>query len=399
MHPDLQALHSRYTDLAGAANNGDISVEDATATLDGLSVTDATGAVWKMDVYGQFLRADFPGADPAPADPASFAADSAPPRESAYTRPDHPSQQHPGGPQSSFGGASPHESAPSPRPGGFGGSAPGDEATAPTSTPGGFGGRAAGDERPQPVTDPFASTEPNSPPGFGQGGFVGTDPFAGSSYDQAAPTDPAGQPDLFRPAKERPAKSLANAGMPGPFAARLLAVKNFVVQNFVVVAVAAIAIVLIVAFATGGDDGEQIPGNDPGAEAPADPGVPEPTNEPDPSVPDPEDPDPGVPDPSVALPTGEDVARLRKALTTGNRAAIARNVVADDPAGIAVAAALFAGLDQADLTLTTGPVGVDADGNVIGTWTLTGADTPDVTIPVTWVPVGDTFKLAAPPTP
>lgn len=72
MHP-LQQLHQQYAQLVEQVTQGVLPGDQAQSTLESMTIRDANGAVWGIDVYGNFQRAEFAGAPFATADPATFA--------------------------------------------------------------------------------------------------------------------------------------------------------------------------------------------------------------------------------------------------------------------------------------------------------------------------------------
>lgn len=73
LHPDLSRLQERYNEVLDEYEAGNISYEDALATVQAMSVVDGSGFIWIIDsVSGSFLRA-VPGESPVETDPSEFA--------------------------------------------------------------------------------------------------------------------------------------------------------------------------------------------------------------------------------------------------------------------------------------------------------------------------------------
>jgi hypothetical protein len=72
LHPDLSRLQERYNEVLDEYEAGNISYEDALATVQAMSVVDGSGFIWAIDsISGSFLRA-VPGELPVETDPSEF---------------------------------------------------------------------------------------------------------------------------------------------------------------------------------------------------------------------------------------------------------------------------------------------------------------------------------------
>lgn len=72
LHPDLHRLQQQYNQVLDEHEAGNLSYEDALATVQAMTVIDGGGFVWLIDsASGAFLRAT-PGEQPYEADPATF---------------------------------------------------------------------------------------------------------------------------------------------------------------------------------------------------------------------------------------------------------------------------------------------------------------------------------------
>jgi hypothetical protein len=71
MDIELQKIVEVYNSLLLAVENGELEISSALTTLSNLSAIDATGAEWKMDPSGSWLRG-FPGGPKSPANPEFF---------------------------------------------------------------------------------------------------------------------------------------------------------------------------------------------------------------------------------------------------------------------------------------------------------------------------------------
>jgi hypothetical protein len=83
LHPDLSRLQERYNEVLDQYEAGNISYDDALATVQAMSVVDGSGFIWIIDsVSGSFLRA-VPGEAPVETDPSEFAPARIPSQGSA----------------------------------------------------------------------------------------------------------------------------------------------------------------------------------------------------------------------------------------------------------------------------------------------------------------------------
>lgn len=71
LHPELAVLSARYDELVEAVERGQLAADVAMQTLSTMVAVDATGAEWRLDPSGTWLRA-MPGSSPVAADPSSF---------------------------------------------------------------------------------------------------------------------------------------------------------------------------------------------------------------------------------------------------------------------------------------------------------------------------------------
>lgn len=71
LHPELAALTARYDELVDAVERGQLDAGSAMSTLEAMVAVDATGAEWRLDASGTWLRS-MPGSQPYPADPQAF---------------------------------------------------------------------------------------------------------------------------------------------------------------------------------------------------------------------------------------------------------------------------------------------------------------------------------------
>lgn len=71
LNPELESIRRRFDELVASVDAGHLSIEDALHTLNSLVAVDATGAEWRMDPTGVFLRG-MPGQTPSATDPANF---------------------------------------------------------------------------------------------------------------------------------------------------------------------------------------------------------------------------------------------------------------------------------------------------------------------------------------
>lgn len=375
LHPDLEALAARYRDLHAAASAGHITPDDALATLNGLSVTDGTGAVWKINHNGEFTRAQFAGAPTAVSDPGAYVGP-----ETVTSNPETGAFNV--GPQQAPTSPTWDENAPV---GGFG-------------TPaGGFG-------------DPFPTTTAHHTP---TGGF-GTPPQApdgGSPFDPA-PTPAAGTPATDPTLHSPFAPGAVHSGATAPAGRSLFdesathrptvisRVLETLKRNKFLVIIAAVALIFVAnKVLAGSETGTKIPHSTPTAASTPDDGSTPAALPTDPA----EEPTAGTTPqaPAAALPSGDDVAKVVTALTSGDRTLIAKQIVgAPDAALVAHAAALYAGLKKAGLTLDTGATAPGTEANTaLQNWTITSGSTTLLSTPVTWVKQGTGWVLSDVPLP
>ena len=74
MDQNLQELQNNYNYLLESVKNNSMSIDDAVKTLDNLSVHDASGKLWKMDIHGQFISG-YPGNELQPSNAEAFSSD------------------------------------------------------------------------------------------------------------------------------------------------------------------------------------------------------------------------------------------------------------------------------------------------------------------------------------
>lgn len=335
MLPDpLARLQAQYNQLVDDVERGNISFEDATASLDQMLVVDGAGQHWSIDVQGQFTVAPGPGVPQQPADPSGFAADRLPPRADAQDVPPWSDPHLMGGPAD----PAPHGGPPW----------PGDQ--------GGMGG-------PGPLP---AHMQPN----LGRAKHLGDDP------DDSAPAR------LKRGVKGAGQK-IASSGL----LAKLPGDKR---TGMVIVAGLLLLVVVFVYTKLGTDPLDSVDSGVP-VEQPAGDPAPAPGGQ----MPD-GDSEPAPEAPAAApLPTGEDVNRVIGALTSGERD-IAASVLTINggTANTVLQTASMAGLDKADVALSSGPA-TEADGAVHARFVLSDAidGTEYAEATVTWVQVDGVWKL------
>ena len=74
MDQNLQELQNNYNYLLDSVKNNSMSIDDAVKTLDNLSVHDASGKLWKMNIYGQFISG-YPGNELQPSNAEAFSSE------------------------------------------------------------------------------------------------------------------------------------------------------------------------------------------------------------------------------------------------------------------------------------------------------------------------------------
>lgn len=79
MHPELARIEATYLRLVQAVTDGELSLDDALATLEHQQAIDGAGAVWGLDADGRWWRSAHPGAARQAADPARFVPLQLPP--------------------------------------------------------------------------------------------------------------------------------------------------------------------------------------------------------------------------------------------------------------------------------------------------------------------------------
>jgi hypothetical protein len=75
MDQNLVDLQNNYNYLFESVKNNSMSIEDAINTLENLSVVDASGKLWKMNVHGQFISG-YPGSELQPSNAEAFSSDT-----------------------------------------------------------------------------------------------------------------------------------------------------------------------------------------------------------------------------------------------------------------------------------------------------------------------------------
>jgi hypothetical protein len=90
LHPALDALYTDFNRMCDEVASGHLDFQEAVGLLNNMVVHDSTGAEWRVNTDGQFVRG-FPGQPGQPADPATFQpADSGLPRTAAPAFADTP---------------------------------------------------------------------------------------------------------------------------------------------------------------------------------------------------------------------------------------------------------------------------------------------------------------------
>lgn len=362
MHPDLATLKSHYDQLLAQVQAGHFSAADALSALAGLSAQDGAGAVWKINPQGEFTRADFIGSPDMVTDAAQFIDPASVvnnPETGAFNVGTQQAPTSPTWEQGAPTGVTDPFSRPAPAASGFG-AVP---STSPAQAPGaGFG----------------------APGGFGL-------PGAGARSDTSSASTPtaAAARSLSRKPKERPAKSLAaaekrNSGSGDSLAGRLLAAAAD--RKALLVIIAAGVLLILVKVLGGGSDGDVVPTGSEDAVG----GTPA------------ELPGGGEGDPAADLPSAATSLTVVNVLESGNVAKIAKLSSEEvEPGDAAHAAAFFAGMDDASLTLVPGAVTAgDAAGTAEQQWEIMSGSDPVLSVPVRWVSVGvGEWKLASLPLP
>lgn len=74
MDHNLQELQNNYNYLLESVKNNSMSIDDAVKTLENLSVHDASGKLWKMNIHGQFISG-YPGNELQPSNAEAFSSE------------------------------------------------------------------------------------------------------------------------------------------------------------------------------------------------------------------------------------------------------------------------------------------------------------------------------------
>jgi hypothetical protein len=74
MDQNLQELQNNYNYLLESVKNNSMSINDAVKTLENLSVHDASGKLWKMNIHGQFISG-YPGNELQPSNAEAFSSE------------------------------------------------------------------------------------------------------------------------------------------------------------------------------------------------------------------------------------------------------------------------------------------------------------------------------------
>lgn len=323
---ELEDLERQYQDLYERVQAGVLDQNEALGLLDALTAVDGQGATWKINPSAEgFLRAR-PGEGFTPTDPNLFAPLTYP-SPAAATLPPAPTPWN-------------------------------DDPFNQTSA--GFPGFPTDPNGFPPNTPGF----PPNTPGFPPAGF-GNDPAA--PWGGTAPANPA--------AKEKKKRSLPKVGLPGGVGARWSSLTPGRKRLLVVVTVC-LAVLAFVALrpAESTSDGAAPspavpsnpiippPSNDPSASPePSPSGEPEPTPEPSPSG----EPEPTPTPKPEPKPDRPNAAAGVKMLTSGDRGDIAKYLGVPNGPSLALQAALWAGLDNAGLSVDVGPLK-----GVSQTWTV-----------------------------
>lgn len=389
LHPDLAALAARYKELYDAATEGHVSGADALATLAGISVTDGHGAVWSIGPDGEFLRAQFTGAPQAKTAPDAFVGP-----ETVVSNPETGMfDVGPGQAPTAPTWDAPQQ--PTPGPAAFGSPAPG---------PAPFGAPAAG---PQPFGGPPAS------PGQGFATAPDSDPFASAPVHNAGMFEPHaaqqyGAPlAAAQPWDEPSARSLSDQeerirrGGSSKLLAKLSPSEGFgavLARNKFLVLILVVGLALLGAafFKSGGSAGSDLPAENPGFSAPTGQGDGDAPNSADAL---PQDEPTSAPKAASKLPAPDDERKVLAALESGDRKTIASLTASQtEPATMARSSAFFAGLDETGLKVARGPAAAAPNG-AIQEWSIKDGNNVVVTVTVTWVLDGTTWKLSAVPVP
>ena len=75
MDQNLVDLQNNYNYLFESVKNNSMSIEDAINTFGNLSVVDASGKLWKINIHGQFISG-YPGSEPQPSNAEAFSSDT-----------------------------------------------------------------------------------------------------------------------------------------------------------------------------------------------------------------------------------------------------------------------------------------------------------------------------------
>lgn len=387
-HPNLQFLLQQFDHLYDAVEGGAISRESALTQLGRLQVPDGTGALWGVDAEGNFIRRAHPDAPPQLADPSQFVE-----------------ARMPGGLGAGAGSPGP---GPLGVPGGLGMSPGGGgfDPRSPGGAPPGWGGGPGQPVMPgSPFQDINRGVDPSVPPpapqsadafasgGPGPGGMESLGGFAQPPMLSSAQAEDRMIPPWERDAGLDEGMSIATArrtrgGGAGQWRERIAGRERLL-------AVVGVCVMVLIALALWGPrgGGSDIPRERPDEVIPsASAGLPSDSELPSDAT------EPAAPPPAAArVPSAGDAQRVITALTSKKRELAAAVVVAPgDEATIALETARYAGYAATGITITPGPAGAGADGQVVQEWVLTDTirKTPIGRTQVVWVESSG-WKLAS----
>ena len=364
MHQDLGALLAHYNRLADDSRAGHITPEEAFSALTGLAVTDGMGAVWKVNIEGNFTRSEFSGA-PDVVTPAVEFVDPATVSSNPETGRYGPGSTAPTSPTWDM---TPPQRAPI-------GGGPDDVSGFGTPPVGGFGTPPAGFGTPPAPVGGLGAANPGQ---------------AGWGSQTAVALEPAVDPAGARPSKlgrsfgNHHSRSLADAEAAASRAPLLPTILSWLNTHKLLLVAIGLGVAFVLYRLSGPNIGEDLPteADTPVSVAPDD-------NQP-------------ADDPAAAsLPATGDVSSVTSAMVSGDRKLIAA-VVTGEPTASAVAhaAAFYAGMGKAGLVLNPGPLAAGPnEATALQQWEVKSGNDTLMTVPVVWVPADGGWKLQAVPLP
>lgn len=346
----LADLAANYDRLYDDAEAGHISTDDALAALHALGVLDAAGQVWGLNASGEFTVAAYAGADITVADPAAFALTAVETPGDWDTR--LVDEQDSGNPH--------------------------DDRRGPSVSP------HAG-----PITDNGWDDGAYTEDDQDSFGALLTPPSGHTAAEYGTGDEPRARTRSLSDVESGPAGLAARltSKLPAGLGARMPNASTILANNKPLLAVVGVGAVLLLAVTL--HHNPSAPATKAGSAVPT-------ASQPAPVMPTTTLSAAGTTK-ATALPTADDLARVRSALSSGHRdRVVAALATKTDTATVANMTAYFYGAAKTGIDIGAGPAAANGKG-AVQTWTLTDHSTHVTlrTLTVHWVRAAGVWKLTA----